>query len=378
MRTYRAAVIGCSRIGGFIDNEISPSEQVAYPLPWSHAACYEACDRVELVACSDLREDVMAAFGERYGIPAERQYTDYRVLIDQEQPEILSAATQPEERAEIIIYAVENGTRAIWAEKALCASLPDADAIVAAVEANGAVLNMHTQKRFDPGFIKAKEIIDGGELGALQSMVIYNNNALWDGSSHYFDVIKAINDDDPVAWIQGHLPGGLHGYEHGTHYDTFEGDIVPGDPGAHGIIQFKNGVTAYALLSGRGQDYDFICEGGTISSLDIGSQWQLRKTQPDEYGFPHTEFAPFPAFKRRSLSLGLVEDLVNSLDTGESPRGGVRLSRDITEMILAFIESHRRGGARIELPLVDVNLRHKRLKPPKNPRYEARHPRINP
>ena len=85
-----------------------------------------------------------------------------------------------------------------------------------------------------------------------------------------------------------------------------------------------------------------------------------------------------PAFKRRSLSLGLVEDLVHSLDTGEPPRGGVRLARDITEMILAFIESHRRGGARIELPLVDVNLRHKRLKPPKNPRYEARHPRINP
>ena len=79
----------------------------------------------------------------------------------------------------------------------------------------------------------------------------------------------------------------------------------------------------------------------------------------------------FPAFKRRSLSLWLVEDLVNSLDTGESPRGGVRLSRDITEMILAFIESHRRGGARIELPLVDVNLRHKRLKPPKNPMTAA-------
>ena len=232
--------------------------------------------------------------------------------------------------------------------------------------------------------------VEGVQVGfAMTTMVVATSLAVTIGAAVLasvvpaiqaarIDVIKAINDDDPVAWIQGHLPGGLHGYEHGTHYDTFEGDIVPGDPCAHGIIQFKNGVAAYALLSGRGQDYDFICEGGTISSLDIGSQWQLRKTQPDEYGFPHTEFAPFPAFKRRSLSLGLVEDLVNSLDTGEPPRGGVRLSRDITEMILAFIESHRRGGARIELPLVDVNLRHKRLKPPKNPRYEAWHPRINP
>ena len=70
----------------------------------------------------------MAAFGKRYGIPTERHYADYRELIDQERPEILSAATQPEERAEIIIYAVENGARALWADKALCASLPAAAA----------------------------------------------------------------------------------------------------------------------------------------------------------------------------------------------------------------------------------------------------------
>ena len=154
MQKYRAAVIGCSRIGGFIDNEIAPSGQISYPLPWSHAACYEACDRTDLVACADLREDV------------------------------------------------------------------------------------------------------------------------------------------------------------------------------------------------------------------------------DEYGTELSEFVPFPDFERRSLSLTLLEDLVHSLDTGNAPKGGVRLARDITEMILAFIVSHQRGGARVELPLVDVNLRHRRLKPPKQPRYETRYPRL--
>ncbi len=379
MKKYRATVIGCSRIGGFIDNEIPPSEQISYPLPWSHAACYEACERTDLVACADLRPDIMAAFGERYGIPQERQYSDYRELIDKEQPDILSACTQPEQRAEIIIYAVERGVKAIWAEKALCASLQEADAIVGAVERNGAVLNMHTQRRFDPGFEVAKDLIKHGELGALQSLIIYNNNALWDGSSHYFDVIKLLNDDNPVAWVQGHLPGGVSGYEHGTHYDAFEGDIVPGDPSSHGIIQFQNGVVAYALLSGRGADYDIVCERGTISSIDLGRIWQLRRpTPPDEHGAEISEFVPFPDFKRRSLSLSCLEDLVHSLDTGDPPQGGVRLARDIMEMILAFIASHQRGGARVDLPLVDVHLRHQRLKPPKQPRYETRFPRITP
>ena len=36
MKTYRAAVIGCSRMGGFIDNEVVGSSRIA--LPYSHAA----------------------------------------------------------------------------------------------------------------------------------------------------------------------------------------------------------------------------------------------------------------------------------------------------------------------------------------------------
>ena len=61
MKTYRAAVIGCSRMGAFIDNEV-PDYQ-AIPLPYSHAAGFYAEERTDLVACSDLRPDVMEVFG---------------------------------------------------------------------------------------------------------------------------------------------------------------------------------------------------------------------------------------------------------------------------------------------------------------------------
>ena len=33
MKTYRAAVIGCSRMGGFIDNEVIGSPKAALPIP---------------------------------------------------------------------------------------------------------------------------------------------------------------------------------------------------------------------------------------------------------------------------------------------------------------------------------------------------------
>ena len=76
MKTYRAAVIGCSRMGGFIDNEARSSP--TFVGPYSHGAGYYACERTDLVACSDLRTDVMEQFGRLYRIPRERQYTDYR------------------------------------------------------------------------------------------------------------------------------------------------------------------------------------------------------------------------------------------------------------------------------------------------------------
>ena len=79
MKTYRAAVIGCSRMGGFIDNEGPDSPSARRPT--SHGASYYACDRTDLIACSDLRTEVMEQFGERYDVPKERHFTDYRELI---------------------------------------------------------------------------------------------------------------------------------------------------------------------------------------------------------------------------------------------------------------------------------------------------------
>ena len=91
LEPYRAAVIGCSRIGGFIDNEIIESGRLSKSrLPASHAAAYDAHDRVDLVACSDFREDVMEKFGERYNIPKNRQYTDYKELGENENLDIVS------------------------------------------------------------------------------------------------------------------------------------------------------------------------------------------------------------------------------------------------------------------------------------------------
>ena len=359
MKTYRAAVIGCSRMGGFIDNEVVGAPK--HVPPYSHAGGFTHCDRTELVACADLRVDVMAEFGKRYNIPTSGQYTDYREMIEKEELDIVSVATQPEPRAAIVIFAADHGVKAIYAEKAFSASLAEADAMVAALERNNVYLNLGTNRRWSVFYDQMKAILNSGELGALKTLIAYNTGTLFNTGSHMFDTLSYLNNDQPVEWVQATLPDGDQ---------IFEGDILREDPRGEGIIHFANGVTAYSLLSPRGVEFEAICEKGVIAALNDGMEWHFRKRVPiDPQGRTGLVAAEFPEVAPASSTLRLVEDLVHSLDTGEPTRCGPRVALLNMELIFGFIESHRQGGARVTLPLAERTLRMVRSRGPNQPKY---------
>lgn len=362
LKRYRAAVVGCSRMGGFIDNESGESFG-GRPLPYSHAAGYEAVERTELVACADVRSDVMAKFGERYGIPKQRQYPDYRELILREQPDILSIATQPEQRAEIAVFACENGVKALYCEKALCASLAETEAIVRAVKDHGVVFNMGSLRRWDAGYDAMRTIVRSGELGSLQSFVIYANGTLYNSSSHYYDLALWMAGDPEVSAVQAHIPQGE---------GLLDGARVCKDPAAEATIELANGVKVYALLTSRRGEFEAVCEHGTVTALADGREWSVRRVSQgvDARGRALLSDAPFPSYEHVSPTQRLVEDLVQALDTGGPTRGGVDVARINMELIVACIESYRRGGARVSLPLKESSLKLQREFKSRQPRFE--------
>lgn len=357
MKTYRAALIGCSRMGAFIDNEVDEGRR-----PYSHAAGYEACTRTELIACSDLREDVMEKTGERYGIPKAHHYTDYKALIDSEKPDIVSVATQPEHRADIVIYAAEHGVKAIYAEKAMAASMADADAMVAACEKHNVFFNMGTNRRWDTGYDAMRDVIESGRIGPLQSVITHMTGSLFNTASHCLDLLMRLNGDVPATRVQAQLVGKVE----------WDGDILKNDPVGHGIIAFENGVTGYALNSGRGLEVEAVGKTGVVTGFQNGAEWQVRETvDADHRGRNVLGMGEFPSFEKTSSTLNLIEDLVQALDTGEPTRCGVRLARANQELIFAFIESHQRNGAWVDLPLRDSSYRLSRDFTPRQPKYDA-------
>ena len=111
--------------------------------PYRLGPTLRACDSLQIVACSSARPEARELVGSRSGISKEHQYADYQELIDRERPELVVIGTQPEQRAERAIYAAEHGVKAIYAEKAMAASMQEVDAMVDAVERNGVFFNRH-------------------------------------------------------------------------------------------------------------------------------------------------------------------------------------------------------------------------------------------
>ena len=357
MDKYKAALVGCSRMGAFIDNEV-PKEKGAY----SHAAGYEACERTEMIACSDLREDVMEQVGVRYGVAKAGQYTDYKEMIDREKPDIVSVATQPEHRAEIVIYAAENGVRAIYAEKALAASMEDAEAMREAVERNGVFLNMGTNRRWDVGYDTMKSVVDSGRIGSLKTVISHKTGTMFNTASHIFDLLVRLNNDAPVAWVQAHLTNGDK---------VIDGNRLTEDPTGIGTLCCENGVMLHAINSGRGLEVEAVGDRGVVTSINDTKAWQLREPAGEDYrGRMVLGDGVFPDYEYKSSTQRLIEDLIHSLDTGEAPRGGIRKAYANNELIFAFIESHVNGGTRVALPLRQSYYKLDRARGPQHPKFE--------
>ena len=359
--TYRAALVGCSRMGAFIDNEM-PADLAHRPPPHSHAAGYEACQRTELVACSDIRPDVMSRAGLRYHVPPERQYTNYREMIERESPDILSVATQPEQRAEVVIYAAENGVKAIYAEKAMAASLEEADAMVESIERNGVAFNMGTNRRWHSGYNAMFSEIESGKLGPLKTLISHQTGTLFNTASHIFDLLARLNGDVPITAAQAHLT---------CSPDVFVGDTMTEDPAGYGTFLFANGVVAHALNTGRGLEIEAICERGVVTALGNGESWAMRKADDTgKRGKGMLVNGVFPHFSTSSSTLNLIEDLVQALDTGGPTTGGVRVARATMELIFAFVTSHMNGGRRVNIPGDKCKMRLQRAGAPRTPTFE--------
>lgn len=342
--TYRACLVGCGRMGTTIDDEVRDRPDSFRWLPYSHAAACSAVDRLELVAVADIFREKVEAARQRYQVP--RGYSDYQEMIRREQPDLLCIATRPGTHAETTVFAAENGVHAIYCEKPLCCAMAEADAMVAACEQHGVRFNYGTQRRYTPLYRKLRELIDGGGIGQPQAVVAFcgAGAALW-SHTHTTDMLMYLAGDAGVEFVQGTVSAGDA---------DLEGDRLKVDPAVRmGYARFRSGVDAY-MVTGPGFDFEVRGSDGSLRTLNEGTGVEWRRARG---GTARSvvrrmlEPEPFPEFPCESGTVKGLEELVTALDGEGETTGGIRHARASQEILFGLVESHRRGGVRVPLPL---------------------------
>jgi predicted dehydrogenase len=146
---YKAAIVGCGGIARL------------------HADGYKAAG-AELIAVTDVCEEAANALAADFGA---KVYPDFKVLIDQAKPDVVSICTPPAFHEEPAVYALKAGVNVIC-EKPMAHSVHSARAIKKAADESKALFMPAFRHRFVPANIKLKEMIAEGKIG---DVVVFNN-----------------------------------------------------------------------------------------------------------------------------------------------------------------------------------------------------------
>jgi predicted dehydrogenase len=388
-RVYRAAVVGCGRMGSTIDDEADAINSPHYPYPWAHAAAYYESKRYRLVAGADLDEARLADFRRRWG--AAGLYTDYRRLLAEERPDVVSITTRPDERVDVVRACAEAGVRVVYVTKPLAQRLADADAMVETCRQRGVLLAVAAHLNWDPWYDAARSLFQPPEqdssspspeirapaeraagarpdasptptlaptpappfpnppqpLGRLRSMACHSSHPLSNIQSHTLCLFRRFAGA-PVRWVVG---------------DVDRPELAGGeaDLSASGYIVYANGVRAFLNShtgrAGTGWHLEFMGESGWFTSLNAHATYDVWALLPGQLEPSRLQF-PNPRRPRSSM-LAAIDALAEQLDagSGEATCGCPGdFGREALEVAIALRESHRRGNVPVHLPLQDRSL----------------------
>ena len=337
--TYTVGIIGCGRIANTIDDELQGPRRGGIVLPLGHVGGYKLVEETEVVAACDVVEDKLDTFCERWNVP--RKYTDFRELIDVEQPDILSITTRPEQHVEAMVYGAEHGVKGMFAEKPLCCSLVEADAIKDAFERNGVMLEFGPPRRNWAVYRQARELVESGEFGALKSVVGFSGNSI---GGHFLDtLLYLLGDPEPVTSIRGTL-GALNRPEG----DTSNMNFVRDTSIQSALVEFENGTALHVAGTGIGYDIEVVCEGGIIRTQNDGESLYVRKKDGQSRAYDPVEVESVRPWSGTVLK---IRELVEAIETGIPGISNLRITMLNTEIGFGIYESHLSGGIAVHPPV---------------------------
>lgn len=344
----RYALIGCGRIAtnhmkAAVNNQLEIS-----------AVCDVVPEHMEvLLAKHELQNDMSIL-----------RYTDYRSMIQEVKPDLVSIATESGIHAEIALFCIDHGVHVII-EKPMAMSISDANEIIRHSEEKHVKVSACHQNRFNIAVQEMRHALEAGRFGRLSHGSIH---VRWNRNQGYYDqapwrgtwaqdggalMNQCIHGIDLLRWTFGGEIEEVYGQTRQQFHDYLEAEDV-----GMAVVKFKNG--AIATIEGTTNVYPKNLEetlyifgekgtvkiGGTstnnIDVWDFADESEadtknkgLQEETSNVYGNGHTS---------------LFADMIGAIENDRKPYVDAYAGRDALELVLAIYKSQKEGHA-VRLPL---------------------------
>ena len=326
-------------------------------------------NKLEFVAVCDKNQENMDALLKKHGLEKDtsmKHYTDYKKMVEENEIELISIATESGIHAEIAIYCINHGIHVII-EKPMAMSMADAEEIIRLSEEKHVKVSACHQNRFNVAVQEMRKALEAGRFGKLSHGSIhvrwnrnegYYTQAPWrgtwaqDGGTLMNQCIHGI---DLLRWMMGDEVEEVYGVTRQRFHSYLEAEDI-----GMAVIKFKNG--AVATVEGTTNVYPknleetlyLFGEHGTVklggtstNNIDVwdfadeneGDQKNkgLEEQTSNVYGNGHTS---------------LFADMIDAICQDRKPYVDATAGRNALEIVLAIYKSQKTGMP-IKLPLKD-------------------------
>lgn len=210
-------------------------------------------NELEFVAVCDKKQENMDILLKKYQLEKDtsiRHYTEYKKMIDENEIDLISIATESGIHAEIALYCINHGIHVII-EKPMAMNMEDAEAIIRLSEEKHVKVSACHQNRFNVAVQEMRKALEAGRFGKLSHGSVHirwnrNQNyymqAPWRGTWRQDGgalMNQSIHGIDLLRWMMGDEVEEVYGVTRQQFHTYLEAEDV-----GMAIIKFKNGAIA--------------------------------------------------------------------------------------------------------------------------------------
>jgi predicted dehydrogenase len=141
--------------------------------------------KVEIVATADISLERARLVGRAAGLSEGDCYSDYRHLLDRKDVDVVSVASPPNSRLQLVCDAAAAGKNVV-SEKPFALSLADADTIIEACRRSGVQVAAYHNYLYYFEHRLASRVIEAGEIGEVVSTEISGlGSRIWQGTEGF-------------------------------------------------------------------------------------------------------------------------------------------------------------------------------------------------